>query len=144
MSVARTHERRRPAASSEARSSALRGAATAACVLRGPPHPLHLAAEACCLRSAVRPPWASSIPELEKTTALFEFNRNFGPVPGVGQLSFERAPGLICARDGNGKLVMRIATGPGFGQRLATAFYDYRQAMHEVARYAPLSNESGV
>lgn len=60
--------------------------------------------------------------------ALFEFNRSFGPVAGVGQLSFERAPGLICARDGDGKVVMSIATGPGFGQRLATAFSEYRKS----------------
>ncbi|MGM9485632.1 hypothetical protein ACS5PN_30875 [Roseateles sp. NT4] len=65
--------------------------------------------------------------------ALFEFNRSFGPVPGVGQLTFERAPGLIYARDGDGRLVMRIATGPGFGQRLATAFYDYRKTMQEAS-----------
>ncbi|WP_457325292.1 hypothetical protein [Roseateles sp. P5_E11] len=63
--------------------------------------------------------------------ALFEFNRSFGPVAGVGQLSFERAQGLICARDGNGQLVMSITTGPGFGQRLAVAFSDYRKAMQE-------------
>lgn len=66
--------------------------------------------------------------------ALFEFNRSFGPMVGVGQLSFERAPGMICARDGDGKLVMTIATGPGFGQRLAAAFSDYRKSMQEADR----------
>lgn len=60
--------------------------------------------------------------------AVFEFNRSVGLVAGIGQLTFERAPGLICARDGRGELVMRIATGPGFGQRLAAAFSDYRKA----------------
>ncbi len=67
--------------------------------------------------------------------ALFEFNRSFGPVVGVSQLSFERTPGLICARDGDGVLVMTIATGPGFGQRLAEAFSDYRKAM-QVGAYS--------
>lgn len=66
--------------------------------------------------------------------ALFEFNRSFGPVAGVGQLSFERAQGLICARDGDGNLVMSITTGPGFGQRLATAFSDYRKATQDADR----------
>ncbi|WP_457353242.1 hypothetical protein [Roseateles sp. P5_D6] len=66
--------------------------------------------------------------------ALFEFNRSFGPVAGVGRLSFERAPGLICALDGEGKLVMSIATGPGIGQRLAEAFSDHRKAMQEADR----------
>ena len=66
--------------------------------------------------------------------SLFEFNRSFGPVPGVGQLSFERAPGLICARDRDSNLVMRIATGPGFGQRLAAAFADYRKVIDEEDR----------
>ena len=64
--------------------------------------------------------------------ALFEFNRTFGPVPGVGQLCFEQAPGLISARDSDGQLVMSIATGPGFGQRLAAAFSDYRKTMQEA------------
>jgi hypothetical protein len=66
--------------------------------------------------------------------ALFEFNRSFGPVDGVAQLSFERAQGLIYARDADGKLVMTIATGPGFGQRLAAAFSDYRKSMQEADR----------
>jgi hypothetical protein len=66
--------------------------------------------------------------------ALFEFNRSFGPVPGVGQLSFEHAPGQICARDSLGNLVMRVATGPGFGQRLAAAFSDYRNSIQEADR----------
>ena len=70
--------------------------------------------------------------------ALFEFNRSFGPVAGVGQLSFERAQGLICARDGDGKLVMSITTGPGFGQRLAAAFSDYRKTMQAAAGHGPL------
>ena len=64
--------------------------------------------------------------------ALFGFNRSFGPVAGVGQLSFERAQGRISARDGEGKLVMSITTGPGFGQRLAAAFSDYRKALQEA------------
>ncbi|WP_255355255.1 hypothetical protein [Pelomonas sp. Root1217] len=29
---------------------------------------------------------------------------------------------------------MSIATGPGFGQRLAAAFADYRKAVHKVDR----------
>ncbi|WP_439467045.1 hypothetical protein [Roseateles sp. NT4] len=66
--------------------------------------------------------------------ALFEFNQSFGPVAGVGQLCFERSPGQVCARDVDGKVVMTIATGPGFGQRLAEAFSDYRKAMQEAGR----------
>ncbi len=66
--------------------------------------------------------------------ALFEFNRSFGPVAGVGQLCFERSAGHICARDDDGKVVMTIATGPGFGQRLAAAFSDYRKAMQDGDR----------
>lgn len=69
--------------------------------------------------------------------ALFDFNRSFGPVPGVGQLAFEQAPGLIRARDGDGNLVMSVATGPGFGNRLAAAFSDYRKAMQEAACLLP-------
>jgi hypothetical protein len=68
----------------------------------------------------------------------------FGPVPGVSQLSFERAHGVICARDGQGKLVMNIPTGPGFGERLAAAFYEYRNGAQEAAVLTPLSNESSV
>jgi len=71
--------------------------------------------------------------------ALFEFNRSFGPVPGVGQLSFEHLPGQVHARDGNGNLVMSVATGPGFGQRLAAAFSNYREAMQKADRLGPLS-----
>lgn len=74
--------------------------------------------------------------------ALFEFNRSFGPVAGVAQLSFERSPGLICARDCDGRMVMSIATGPGFGQRLAAAFSDYRQAMQDADRRGQLSFSS--
>ncbi|MDR7270106.1 hypothetical protein J2X20_002764 [Pelomonas saccharophila] len=69
--------------------------------------------------------------------ALFEFNRSFGPVAGVGQLSFERTDGMVRARDGQGKLVMSIPTGPGFGERLATAFYEYRKGMQETALRTP-------
>ena len=69
--------------------------------------------------------------------ALFEFNRTFGPMPGVGQLSFEQAPGQILARDRDGNLVMGVATGPGVGQPLAAAFSDYRRAMQEADRQGP-------
>lgn len=75
--------------------------------------------------------------------ALFEFNRSFGPVAGVAQLSFERGPGFICARDGDGRLVMSIATGPGFGQRLAAAFSDYRQSMQVADRRGRLAEVEG-
>ncbi|KQV52865.1 hypothetical protein ASC95_08685 [Pelomonas sp. Root1217] len=71
---------------------------------------------------------------------MFEFNRSLVPVAGVGQLSFERAQGQICARDGDRKLVMSITTGPGFGQRLATAFADYRKATQEPHRQGGVSH----
>jgi len=74
--------------------------------------------------------------------ALFEFNRSFGPVAGVGQLSFERTDGMVRARDGQGKLVMSISTGPGFGERLATAFYEYRQAIHKPEAASTLAGEA--
>ncbi|MDR7272651.1 hypothetical protein J2X20_005334 [Pelomonas saccharophila] len=37
---------------------------------------------------------------------------------------------------------MSIATGPGFGQRLAAAFSDYRQAMQDADRRGQLSFSS--
>ncbi|WP_157256463.1 hypothetical protein [Pelomonas sp. Root1217] len=53
---------------------------------------------------------------------LLDANRHPGAEAGVSHWAFDSAAGRISARDGDGNLVMAIATGPLFGARLAAAF----------------------
>ncbi|WP_157281397.1 hypothetical protein [Pelomonas sp. Root1237] len=53
---------------------------------------------------------------------LLDANRHLGAEAGVSHWAFDSAAGRISARDGDGNLVMAIATGPLFGARLAAAF----------------------
>jgi hypothetical protein len=54
--------------------------------------------------------------------ALLDMNRNRGQEAGVSQWVFEDAVGRISARDTYGNLIMALAAGPLFGERLAAAF----------------------
>ena len=53
---------------------------------------------------------------------LLDANRHPGAEAGVSHWAFDSAAGRISARDGDGNLMMTIATGPLFGAQLAAAF----------------------
>ncbi len=54
--------------------------------------------------------------------ALLDMNRNRGADSVISHWVFDDAVGRISARDTYGNLVMALAAGPRFGERLAAAF----------------------
>jgi len=64
--------------------------------------------------------------------ALLQLNRSLGRWLVWASWPLKAPQGMIFARDDQGELVTRIPTGPGFGERLATAFYAYRQAISDA------------